>query len=218
MALKLKRRFIYFGAPTIIVFGIVFSWWYHDTAEVVGQLHGNLLTLNGITYVSQANADPTQGLFFNKVGRTQGGDSIASIDGESPQNFVFVIGDMWQSTFRKRSLPSPYFSSRGISNIVFNGDSNNLLRCTDAKVIKDIVQILNSSSARSINILTTPTTKMYGLTIYLKDYPGLKFPFLIESKDGDLYLETNMQNNTYINIEGTAFGQWIHGQSKNVHK
>jgi hypothetical protein len=34
---------------------------------------------------------------------------------------------------------------------------------------------------------------MFGATIYLKKYPGIQFPFLIESKDRDLYFEANVR-------------------------
>jgi hypothetical protein len=56
--------------------------------------------------------------------------------------------------------------------------------------------------------------KQYGIDIRLKLYPGLRFLFSLKSFGRHMYLETNMQKNTFVNIDGTVLKEWILGSSK----
>ncbi|MFD1677175.1 hypothetical protein, partial [Alicyclobacillus fodiniaquatilis] len=102
--MKLKWRYVFSAFLLLLIVYIGYRW-YGYKSEPVGQITGTTLILNGITYVAEPNARPIQNVFLKHVGRTDNGGSICVINGESPSDFVYVIGDMWEETYRRETLP-----------------------------------------------------------------------------------------------------------------
>ncbi|MCL6445624.1 MAG: hypothetical protein K6T83_19585 [Alicyclobacillus sp.] len=207
---KTKHVFLRFALAIAFFIGLyVLYRVYVFETEPIGQISGTELKLNGITYIAQMNVEPIQQSFSQRVGRTQNNDVIWKIDGENPRDFVYVIGDMWQGTYRRKSLTAPTFSINDIAMIVSGKRTS-----TDSELIQQVVSDLNSTHSMSVTI---PTTRkdytQYGIEIRLKSLPGLTFPYLLIREGGHMYFETNMQNNTFLNIDGTALQQWVEQSS-----
>ncbi|WP_026961619.1 hypothetical protein [Alicyclobacillus herbarius] len=206
--IKRKTNHVFLGFALVLAFFIglyVLYRVYVFETEPIGQISGTELKLNGITYIAEMNVKPIQQSCSQRVGRTQNGDVICKIDGESPRDFVYVIGDMWQCTYRRESLPARTFTTDDIAMIVSGKRTS-----TDSELIQQVVSDLNSGHSVPMTIPTGGTDyAQYGLEVRLKSLPGLTFPYLLIRQGGHLYLETNMQNNTFINIDGTALQRWV---------
>lgn len=211
---KRKRSYIVGILALIVCVGI--GWILHYVLEPIGTISGSSiwgseLKLNGITYISEMNASPIQAVFFHHIGRTQNGDTIATINGENPNDFVYIIGDMWEGMYRRKSLPEPKISVDDVSMVTSGTKTSK-----DPSLITDVVRDLNSSNASQVTNLMADTRehKQYGIDIRLKPYPGLRFLFSLESFGRHMYLEMNMQKNTFVNVDGTVLKEWILGSSK----
>ena len=209
---KFKWRYVFLTFLFLVIIYTGYRWHEYKTepvGQITSQITGTKLALNGITYVAETNARPIQNFFPKHVGRTDNGGSIWVINGESPSDFVYVIGEMWEGTFRRETLPTPTITvSDGATMISGKQTSDNLT------LVTQIVQDLNSKDTSSLsNLMQTSGYDLHGIDVRLKSYPGLTFPLLFISRNGHMYFETNAQYGTGLNIDGTPLQKFLQAGS-----
>jgi hypothetical protein len=202
--MRFQWRYVF---SAFLLLAIVYTGyrWYGYRTEPVGQITGTTLTLNGMAYVAEPNTRPIQRVFPTRVGRTDNGGTICAINGESPSDFVYVIGDMWEGTYRRETIPPPAITASDVATMISGTQTSN-----DPTLVTQIVQDLHSKDTSSLSdLMRTSGYNLHGIDVRLKSHPGLTFPLLFISRNGHMYFETNAQNGTGLNIDGTPLQKFL---------
>jgi hypothetical protein len=171
------------------------------------------LILNGISYISERGFFyPKDKIdFFNsrQLARTEKGETVKSIPGEDPHDWIIVIGDMEEELYRRDDLKRPEFTSDSISELKLSGTDISTYNIDDTTIISGLRNVLS----RPNNVELDPSMinkGPYGLEVTFKKYPGIISTFSIVKLGTNWFIQADpFQSTRYIPLNGTTLGKWI---------